>query len=377
MASARDGCPSSRLARLDPPARPPRDGYGVYVYRNSFFRYEGEWRGSRKHGQGKLLFKDGSYYEGEFVDGEITGEGCRHWALTGNTYTGQFVLGEPQGHGVMKYKAGGRYEGELFRGLREGRGHLADADGQACWGSFHDNKRHGQGRMVFRNGDEYEGDWVRDQRQGHGMLRRADGSICEGQWHGDVFRGQGSMAHCSGGVYRGVWINGHPMAQATGIVILGPEVMDVARGSSFTLTIQLQRDDGEVATGKCLQEGGQTFQKDKQVSGSEVVKTQARCHRWLLASRLRPGAPVPKSSLPEPWQKGQWACKPSSRWEAAVRCVCVCEHVGSVCASVCVCVSTQAALPAVTLRVRTEEAAWALGQPLSLARGGFLKLLVG
>ena len=153
--------------------------------------------------------------------------------------------------------------------------------------------------------------------------------------------------------------------------------MDVARGSSFTLTIQLQRDDGEVATGKCLQEGGQTFQKDKQVSGSEVVKTQARCHRWLLASRLRPGAPVPKSSLPEPWQKGQWACKPSSRWEAAVRCVCVCEHVGSVCASVCVCVSTQAALPAVTLRVRTEEAAWALGQPLSLARGGFLKLLVG
>ncbi|XP_068394814.1 MORN repeat-containing protein 1 isoform X2 [Eschrichtius robustus] len=144
-------------------------------------------------------------------------------------------------------------------------------------------------------------------------------------------------------------------AQATGIVILGPEVMDVARGSSFTLTIQLQRDDGEVATGKCLQEGGQTFQKDKQVSGSEVAKTQTRCHRWLLAPRLRPGAPVPKSSLPEPWQKGQWACEPSSRREAAVRCTCVCEHVGSVCASVCVCVSTQAALPAVTLRVRGQR----------------------
>lgn len=38
----------------------------------------------------------------------------------GNTYSGQFVLGEPQGHGVMKYKAGGRYEGELSHGLREG-----------------------------------------------------------------------------------------------------------------------------------------------------------------------------------------------------------------------------------------------------------------
>nr|XP_058921266.1 MORN repeat-containing protein 1 [Kogia breviceps] len=250
MASARDGCASSRLARRDLPARPPRDGYGVYVYPNSFFRYEGEWRGSRKHGQGKLLLKDGSYYEGEFVDGEITGEACRHRALTGNTHTRQFVLGEPQGHGVMKYKAGGRYEGEPFRGLREGQGHLVDADGPVSWGSFHDSKRHGQGRVVFQNGDEYEGDWVQDQRQGHGTLRRADGSIYEGRWtvaHGDVFSGQGHVAHCSGGVSRGVWTNGHPMARATGIVIRGPDVVDVAQGSSFTLTVQLQRDDGEAA----------------------------------------------------------------------------------------------------------------------------------
>lgn len=34
-------------------------------------------------GRGKLLFKDGSYYEGEFVDGEIMGEGCRLWVSSG------------------------------------------------------------------------------------------------------------------------------------------------------------------------------------------------------------------------------------------------------------------------------------------------------
>nr|XP_020729377.1 MORN repeat-containing protein 1 isoform X2 [Odocoileus virginianus texanus] len=248
MASASEGRATTCRLRRELLGRPPRDGYGVYVYPNSFFRYEGEWRGGKKHGRGKLLFKDGSYYEGDFVDGEITGEGCQHWALTGNTYTGQFVLGEPQGHGVMKYQAGGHYEGELFHGLREGHGCLVDADGQVYWGSFHDNKRHGQGRMIFRNGDEYEGNWVRDQRQGHGMLRLVDGSTYEGQWHSGVFSGQGSMAHCSGVIYRGMWINGHPMAQATRIVILGPEVMDTAQGSSLTLTVQLQRDNGEVAT---------------------------------------------------------------------------------------------------------------------------------
>ncbi|XP_027420949.1 MORN repeat-containing protein 1 isoform X3 [Bos indicus x Bos taurus] len=266
MAFASEGRATSCLPHRELPGRPPRDGngrlpyrasvgkggrrtgYGVYVYPNSFFRYEGEWRGGKKHGRGKLLFKDGSYYEGDFVDGEITGEGCRHWALTGNTYTGQFVLGEPQGHGIMKYQAGGHYEGELFRGLREGHGCLVDADGQVYWGSFHDNKRHSQGQMVFRNGDKYNGNWVRDQRQGHGMLRLADGSTYEGQWHSGVFSGQGSMAHCSGVIYRGIWINGHPMAQATRIAILGPEVMDTAQGSSLVLTVQLQQDNGEVAT---------------------------------------------------------------------------------------------------------------------------------
>lgn len=29
-------------------------GYGVYVYPNSFFRYEGEWRGGKKHGTDRL-----------------------------------------------------------------------------------------------------------------------------------------------------------------------------------------------------------------------------------------------------------------------------------------------------------------------------------
>ncbi|XP_073759581.1 MORN repeat-containing protein 1 isoform X1 [Callorhinus ursinus] len=247
MAAAGGEGPSASPPLRDPPRRPPRDGYGVYVYPNSFFRYEGEWKAGKKHGQGKLLFKDGSYYEGQFVDGEITGEGCRLWASSGNTYSGQFVLGEPQGHGVMKYKAGGHYEGEFSHGLREGHGHLVDRDGQAYWGSFHENKRHGRGHMVFRNGDKYEGDWVRDQRQGHGVLCRADGSTYEGQWHSDVFSGLGNMTHCSGAIYHGMWINGHPVAQAKRIVILGPEVMDVAQGSSFTLNIQLQQNNGEVA----------------------------------------------------------------------------------------------------------------------------------
>uniref|UniRef100_A0A7N5KRK6 MORN repeat containing 1 n=1 Tax=Ailuropoda melanoleuca TaxID=9646 RepID=A0A7N5KRK6_AILME len=219
---------------LTRPSSFPYSGYGVYVYPNSFFRYEGEWKGGKKHGQGKLLFKDGSYYEGEFVDGEITGKGCRLWASSGNTYSGQFVLGEPQGRGVMKYKAGGHYEGELSHGLREGHGHLVDRDGQAYWGSFHNNQRHGQGHMVFQNGDKYEGNWVRDQRQGHGVLCRADGSTYEEKPLPPLAGDASPTALRTAGA----WNKVGPSSQMSA---LGPHRLGTAPSSSSTTSV---RPDG-------------------------------------------------------------------------------------------------------------------------------------
>jgi len=63
---------------------------------------------------------DGSFYEGQFIDGEIQGHGFRRWAATRNEYTGQFVKGELNGHGIMIYGDGSRYEGEWLENRREG-----------------------------------------------------------------------------------------------------------------------------------------------------------------------------------------------------------------------------------------------------------------
>lgn len=52
-------------------------GYGCYVYRNAFFRYEGQWEGGVKQGRGRLSLGDGGYYEGEFSGGEMEGHGYR------------------------------------------------------------------------------------------------------------------------------------------------------------------------------------------------------------------------------------------------------------------------------------------------------------
>uniref|UniRef100_A0A8C5C7J6 MORN repeat containing 1 n=1 Tax=Gadus morhua TaxID=8049 RepID=A0A8C5C7J6_GADMO len=190
-------------------------GYGKYVYPNSFFLYEGEWSMGRKHGLGKLMMKDGSFYEGEFICGEIEGSGLRHWAKTGDSYSGEFKQGELHGFGVLQRASGESYEGQFCCGLREGHGSLTDSDGHAYLGSFHRDKRHGEGRID--NGDQYEGSWVLDQKQGQGVLRCVDGSLYDGQWRNNLFNGQGIMIHTSGMVWEGIWTNGRPLEQHKGL----------------------------------------------------------------------------------------------------------------------------------------------------------------
>uniref|UniRef100_A0A4W5N8Y7 MORN repeat containing 1 n=1 Tax=Hucho hucho TaxID=62062 RepID=A0A4W5N8Y7_9TELE len=227
-----------------------RNGFGVYVYPNSFFCYEGEWSKGEKHGHGKLLMKDGSYYEGEFAHGEIEGNGSRFWAKTGVSYSGQFSGGELHGCGVMQKGNGERYEGEFSYGLRDGNGFLVDKDGQAYEGSFHQNKRHGEGQMHYRNGDQYEGGWLLDQQQGHGVMHFGDGSVYEGQWRNNLFNGQGIMIHCSGIIYEGVWANGRPLGGASKVVIEGGDVLEVFQETPFCVEVQLQTEVGEKATGE-------------------------------------------------------------------------------------------------------------------------------
>lgn len=63
---------------------------------------------------------DGSYYEGEFDQGEIDGHGMRYYAVTRNFYCGEFSAGELHGQGVMNYADGSTYEGTWADNKREG-----------------------------------------------------------------------------------------------------------------------------------------------------------------------------------------------------------------------------------------------------------------
>jgi hypothetical protein len=61
-------------------------------------RYEGELKNLQRHGQGKLRFKNGTIYEGGFVENRM------------------------EGYGALLYTDGGRYEGEWRNSMPNGRG---------------------------------------------------------------------------------------------------------------------------------------------------------------------------------------------------------------------------------------------------------------
>ena len=64
--------------------------------------------------------KDGTYYEGQFVNGEINGHGYKYFSSSQCKYTGQFLNGEMHGHGVMNYRNGNIYEGQWYKNKKQG-----------------------------------------------------------------------------------------------------------------------------------------------------------------------------------------------------------------------------------------------------------------
>jgi len=231
-----------------------REGYGTYVFENSFFRYEGEWLKGKKHGHGKLSMKDGTYYEGQFLNGEINGQGYKFFASSQAKYTGQFLNGEMHGHGIMTYRNGNCYEGQWYKNKKQGFGVLRTGVQAIYEGGFTNHLRDGEGSQLYdpsyrqlSNGDKFEGFWVRDQRHGQGELWLADGSHYVGEFLSDMFNGEGRMTHASGVMYQGLWKDGLPIIMATKMrLIVDESPLVIRQNKPFSLRVECQDDDDNI-----------------------------------------------------------------------------------------------------------------------------------
>jgi hypothetical protein len=124
-------------------------GAGIFKSTKGHASYIGEYTGSRMHGIGVHTWSDGSWYSGQWTQGERDGHGVYHIARQAEVpvrctpvqrccdapttarcvpqsrstsfYRGQYTADMREGHGVERYGNGGVYCGQWKRGGKDGQ----------------------------------------------------------------------------------------------------------------------------------------------------------------------------------------------------------------------------------------------------------------
>ena len=129
-----------------------RHGVGTQVWLDK--NYEGEWKENALCGKGKLSWKNGTMYQGDFFQGRYHGQGILVNGTTGRKYVGSFVQGQKQGQGIETWpQSGESYQGSYEKGLRHGFGRFTMGDGSHYVGGWVNGERSGCGIHVASNGD--------------------------------------------------------------------------------------------------------------------------------------------------------------------------------------------------------------------------------
>ncbi len=87
-------------------------------------KYRGAWKNGLFNGLGRLIYKNGSEYNGFLKNGIRHGEG-NFKSITGYSYSGQWISGHKRGHANIFYINGDSYHGFVKNGLRQGVGELS------------------------------------------------------------------------------------------------------------------------------------------------------------------------------------------------------------------------------------------------------------
>lgn len=125
-----------------------KNGHGLYVFNNKNF-YEGQWVDDYTIGNGKYVKTNGDYCIGTFKEMTVLVSGKIKTTLTsGDDYEGDFLNGEYTGEAEIKYLNGNRYKGSVKNGLKDGTGTLYLINGNWIVGVWSQDKKK-SGRKHF------------------------------------------------------------------------------------------------------------------------------------------------------------------------------------------------------------------------------------
>lgn len=174
-------------------------------------KYEGLAQNGKPNGFGKLSYRNGAEYEGNWKDGEWDGIG--QYVFQKDTLLSEWTRGKANGSTILV--AGNyQYEGQYAGDLPNGNGSYYCLDSTATYmyaGEWLNGKRSGYGDAIFQNGDSYFGEWKDDTYCGVGRYRYSNGDVYDGEWVNNLPNGTGqyfSKTFKYGGEWCEGWIHG-------------------------------------------------------------------------------------------------------------------------------------------------------------------------
>ena len=196
-------------------------GRGFLQFSNKF-EYEGDILNGNMTGQCKLIRKNNKnkimyIYEGNIVNALYNGYGkLIVYDVKGNeqlSYTGMYKNHKYHGKGLLKNNES-EYEGEFNNGIKEGNGKETFITGIILEGSFK-NEYFTEGTLRTKNGNIYTGKFNNQKLLGTGTLKLKNGDIHEGKFSGNQLHGNGKIITATGDSYAGKFINGKKNGQFT------------------------------------------------------------------------------------------------------------------------------------------------------------------
>jgi hypothetical protein len=196
------------------------NGRGILFYMNGN-KYEGEFKADFEHGKGikffyknskfkeiqsnfergsphdkhcKILFTNGTIYEGGIVRGEIAGVGEIYYQNdpSRSKYEGNWYAGKYHGLGMITYLNGSQYNGNWEKGQKNGLGVYRFQFGghfKKYKGEFERNEFSGNGVLYMDNGSKYIGTFKRGQKHGYGRIVDDEGEeVKQGKWYEGEFK---------------------------------------------------------------------------------------------------------------------------------------------------------------------------------------------
>lgn len=154
-------------------------GRGKATYQSGRW-YDGEWEQGVVTGHGSLKDKEGDLYEGEFQNNEKHGSGTMTFA-DGHVFFGEYSHNEMV-KGKIIYKDGSSFEGAWVDGMKHGKGKLHIRDCSVYYGDFKAGAMHGKGTFKKEDGALYEGEFKNGLFHGIGKYTWPDGSTYRGAW---------------------------------------------------------------------------------------------------------------------------------------------------------------------------------------------------